>query len=59
MKPKIYATANETIKGEFNVSYYIIEKDKKFLDWLGELLVEVFEIENGESQAKLIIKRKY
>lgn len=53
--PKIYATGNETLKGEFNISYYIFEKDINFLDWLGRLLTEVFEIENGEQQAKYII----
>ena len=58
MKPKIYATGNETLKGEFNISYYIFEKDKTFLDWLSKLLVEVFEIQDREEQAKFIIKRK-
>lgn len=58
MKPKIYATGNETLKGEFNISYYIFEKDETFLDWLSKLLVEVFEIQDGEQQAKFIIKRK-
>ncbi len=58
VKPKIYATGNETLKGEFNISYYIFEKDNSFLDWLSKLLVEVFEIQNGEQQAKFIIKRK-
>ncbi len=55
MKPKIYATGNETIKGEHNISYYIFEKDDSFLEWLGKLLVDVFEIENGEKQAKFIM----
>jgi hypothetical protein len=32
MKPKIYATGNETLKGEFNISHYIFEKDNSFLD---------------------------
>lgn len=58
MKPKIYATGNETLKGEFNISYYIFEKDNSFLDWLSKLLTQVFEIRNGEQQAKFIIKRK-
>lgn len=58
MKPKIYATGNETLKGEFNISYYIFEKDKTFLDWLSKLLVEVFEIQDRDEQAKFIIKRK-
>jgi hypothetical protein len=53
-KSKIYATGNETLEGKFNLSYYIFEKDTKFLDWLGKLLVEVFEVENGENIAKFI-----
>ena len=53
-KGKIYATGNETLEGKFNLSYYVLEKDTKFLDWLGKLLVEVFEIENGENIAKFI-----
>ena len=53
-KAKIYATGNETIEGRFNISYYVLEKDSNFLDWLGKLLVEVFEIENGENIAKFI-----
>ena len=57
-KPKIYATGNETIKGENNISYYIFEKDNSFLDWLAKLLLEVFEIENAEQQVKFIIKRE-
>jgi hypothetical protein len=58
MQPKIYATGNETLKGEFNVSYYIFEKDDSFLDWLGRLLAEVFEIEEGDRLAKFMINRK-
>lgn len=58
MKSKIYATGNETLKGEFNISYYIFEKDESFLDWLSKMLVEVFGIQNGEEQAKFNIKRK-
>jgi nucleoid-associated protein YejK len=58
MESKIYATGNETLKGEFNISYYIFEKDKTFLDWLSKLLVEVFEIQNGEQKAKFIVKEK-
>ncbi len=56
-KPKIYGSGNETFKGEFNFSYYVLEKDSSFLDWLGELLSKVFEIEDGEQQAKYIIER--
>lgn len=55
MEPIIYATGNQTIKGEFNVSYYIVEKDKSFLDWLGKLLVEVLGIEDGQHKAKFIV----
>jgi len=44
--------------GEFNISYYIFEKDNTFLDWLGKLLTEVFEIQDGEKLAEFIIKRK-
>jgi len=58
MNPKIYATGNETLKGEFNISYYIFEKDNSFLDWLGRLLTEVFELHDGEQQAKFVINRK-
>jgi HSP20 family molecular chaperone IbpA len=58
MNPKIYATGNETLKGEFNISYYIFEKDSSFLDWLGELLEKVLEIENGKNLAKYIVKEK-
>ena len=58
MKSKIYATGNETLKGEFNVSYYVFEKDDVFLDWLSKLLIEVFGIQDGEERAKFIIKRK-
>lgn len=57
MKPRIYSTCNETLKGEFNVSHYIFEKDNSFLDWLGKLLTEVFEIRAGEQRAKFIVKR--
>jgi hypothetical protein len=57
-KPKIYASGNETLKGEFNVSYYIFQKDESFLDWLAKLLIEVIEIEDGEWQAKFIIDRE-
>lgn len=56
-KPKIYATGNENLSGRFNVSYYIIEKDEKFLDWLGDLLVEVLDMQEGKTQAKFIVKR--
>lgn len=55
-KAKIYATGNERITGDFNLSYYIFEKDESFLDWLGLLLEDVMEIENGRDQAKLIIQ---
>jgi hypothetical protein len=54
--PKIYATGNERLNGVFNISYYIVEKDDNFLVWLGRLLVEVFEIKDGERRAKFIFK---
>ena len=54
--PKIYATGNEKVSGVFNISYYIIEKDNKFLEWLGRLLLEVFEIQGGKQHAKFIVK---
>lgn len=56
MNPTIYSTGNESIKGEFNVSYYIFEKDQSFLDWLSKLLIEVFDMTNGEEKAKFIMK---
>lgn len=56
--PKIYATGNSTLKGEFNISYYIFEKEASFLDWLAMLLVQVLEIDYGEKRAKFIINRK-
>jgi hypothetical protein len=55
-KSKIYATGNETLEGKFNLSYYVLEKNSKFLDWLGKLLIEVLEIENGENIARFIQK---
>ncbi|MBS3089468.1 hypothetical protein J4461_01135 [Candidatus Pacearchaeota archaeon] len=55
-KPKIYATGNENLSGDFNISYYIIEKDDNFLEWLGTLLKEVLIINDGENQAKFIVK---
>lgn len=45
MKIKIYATGNENL-GKFNVSYYIIEKSNKFLDWLSKLVGEVLNGKN-------------
>jgi hypothetical protein len=57
-KPKIYLTGNETLKGEYNISHYVFEKDDSFLDWLAQLLVEVFEMPQGEQRAKFIFKTK-
>ena len=55
MKSKIYATANENLKGNFNISYYIMEKDDSFLDWLFKLLTNVIELSAGEAdKAKFI-----
>ncbi len=39
---KIYATGNENL-GDFNISYYIVEKSSDFLDWLSKLLKEVLD----------------
>ncbi len=54
VKGKIYSTGNETLEGKFNISYYVLEKDAKFLAWLSKLLVEVFEAENAENKAKFV-----
>lgn len=54
VKSKIYATGNESLSGEFNISYYIFEKDDKFLNWLGKLLVEVMGMEDGDKAAKFV-----
>jgi hypothetical protein len=56
--PKIYATGNETLRGDYNISYYIFEKDPLFLDWLGKLLAQVLDIDDGEQKAKFIVERK-
>jgi hypothetical protein len=56
-KLTIYATGNERIIGDHNVSYYIIEKDKVFLDWLGDLLEQVLGMNGGKLKAKNYIKR--
>ncbi len=53
MDPKIYATGNIRLQGDFNISYYILEKDHSFLDWLYKLLNEVLDIKNNP---KVIIK---
>jgi len=53
-KLTIYATGNERITGDYNVSYYVIEKNKMFLEWLGILLEEVLGIENGKHKAMFI-----
>lgn len=47
----IYATGNERLTGDFNVSYYVVEKRKGFLTWLGTLLEEVLEIKDGKIKA--------
>ena len=47
----IYATGNERITGDYNVSHYVIEKNKKFLMWLGALLEEILEIKDGMHKA--------
>lgn len=55
-KTKIYAAGNENIKGDYNVSYYIIEKDNNFLNWLSKALVQVLEIREGDKKARFIVK---
>ena len=57
--PKIYATGNENLNGDFNISYYIIEKDEKFLEWLNRLLIEVLDIKEEDKNAKVIQKIAY
>ena len=59
MRPKIYATGNEALKGEFNISYYILEKNESFLDWLSEILINILDMINGEERAKFFIKGRY
>jgi hypothetical protein len=54
MKTKIYASGNENIKGDFNVSYYILEKDKDFLDWLEKLALSL-GVKNTE-RIKFVVK---
>jgi hypothetical protein len=56
-KLTIYYTENETIKGENNISRYIVSKYPSFLDWLGKLLKEVLGIEEGEQLAKFYIEK--
>jgi hypothetical protein len=53
-KPKIYATGNENIPKDSNVSYYIIEKDEKFLIWLERLLREILELDDSHNTAKFV-----
>lgn len=55
-KPTIYATGNENVKGDYNVSYYIVEKDDSFLDWLERLLIEVLGINPADVNVKFIFK---
>lgn len=47
--PKIFATGNENLSGDFNISYYIIEKEEKFFDWLDKLLSIALKSEKKES----------
>src|SRR3989344_873019 len=58
VNPKIYATGNENIRGDFNISYYIVEKDDNFLDWLEDLLKQVLKIEGRKPSAKFVYKSK-
>ena len=59
IKSKIFASSNETIKGEFNISYYIVEKDPGFLKWLGRLLEEVMDIGHAESKVEFVHQSVY
>jgi hypothetical protein len=60
-KLMIYATGNLTKEGSTNVSYYIIERDKYFPQWLKNLLQE-FElskdVELVESEEEGTVFRK-
>lgn len=55
-KPTIYATGNERITGDYNVSYYVVEKSNEFLNWFGSLLTEVLEFSNGIFKANNTVK---
>ena len=54
--PKIYATGNRNLSEEVNVSYYIVEKDANFLDWLEKLVKEVLEIKDERHSVKYVYK---
>jgi hypothetical protein len=53
MKAKIYATGNENIKNA-NISYYVLEKDKYFLDWLSKLLRNILDLDSEKAKFILI-----
>jgi hypothetical protein len=57
-KPKIYATGNENLNGDFNISYYIVEKDSSFLDWLEKLLNDIMKTDGETYSVKFIVKNK-
>lgn len=54
-KPKIYAVGNRNVKSPANVSYYIIEKNDKFLDWFSRLVINILEIKEGSKKVKFIL----
>lgn len=47
-KPTIYATGNERLTGDYNISYYIVEKSQKFNLWLQKLVTEVIGCGDNE-----------
>ena len=47
---KIYATGNENISGDYNISYYVLEKNEKFLNWLDKLVKEVLDNKNRKNK---------
>jgi hypothetical protein len=55
-KLTIYATGNERVTGDYNVSYYIVEKSDLFFDFLGRLLNEVVGMDDGSKKAHFFIK---
>ena len=56
---KIYSVGNQNLSGEYSYSYCVLEKDKKFLDWLGELLLQVLKLDYGKNNAKYVTIEPY
>ena len=54
--PIIYATGNQRLNGDFNVSHYIVEKSENFLDWLELLIDEIFEKKGEGLEVKKVHK---